>query len=142
MVSTRKPLVEASDSEWEILKVLWEHGPLAMGEIHARLAGRQPWAYSTVKTLLRRLVDKGWIDYQRVGSSHLYRVAVPRKAAIRMAIRQFADRVLGGALTPFLVHYAEETRLTPEELADIENILRSQRRRARRKDRQPPMTEA
>ena len=113
-----------SDSEWEVMKVLWGHGPLAARDVHAHLAGAQPWAQGTVKTLLRRMVQKGWLAYTRVGNSFLYRSAVPRRKGLRSAIKQFSERVLGGALSPFVAYYAEEKRLTPEDVAELEKLLK------------------
>ncbi len=113
-----------SDSEWEVMKVLWEHGPLAARDVYARLAEAQPWAQGTVKTLLRRMVQKGWLAYTRVGNSFLYRSAVPRRKGLRSAIRQFSERVLDGALSPFVAYYAEEKRLTPADVAELEKLLK------------------
>ena len=76
---------ELSPSEWEVMKVLWEKGSIAFGEIYAEISPGKDWAYSTVKTLVRRMVEKGWLDYRRVGSSFLYSAAVPREKAMRSA---------------------------------------------------------
>jgi BlaI family penicillinase repressor len=113
-----------SDSEWEVMKVLWEYGPMAARDAYAHLSDAQSWAQGTVKTLLRRMVQKGWLSYTRVGNSFLYRAAVPRRKGLRSAIRQFSERVLGGALSPFVAYYAEEKRLTPEDVAELEKLLK------------------
>ena len=68
------------------MKVIWERGPVALGDIYDRLTDQQSWAYSTVKTLVRRMAAKGWLDCQRVGSSFLYRAAVPKAKAVRSAV--------------------------------------------------------
>jgi predicted transcriptional regulator len=106
------------------MKVLWQHGPLAARDVYAHLAGAQPWAQGTVKTLLRRMVQKGWLSYTRVGNSFLYRPAVSRQKGLHSAIKRFSERVLGGALSPFVAYYAEGRRLTPEDIAELENLLR------------------
>ena len=113
-----------SGSEWEVMKVLWEHGPLAARDVYAHLADVQPWEQGTVKTLLRRMVQKGWLSYTQVGSSFLYRSAVPRQKGVRAAIKQFSERVLDGALAPFVAYYAEEKRLTTEDVAELEKLLK------------------
>jgi BlaI family penicillinase repressor len=106
------------------MKVLWEHGPLAARDVYAHLADAQPWAQGTVKTLLRRMVQKGWLSYTLVGNSFLYRSAVSHRKGLRSAIKQFSERVLGGALSPFVAYYAEERRLTPEDMAELEKLLK------------------
>jgi predicted transcriptional regulator len=100
---------------------------MAVGDLHARLQAEHRWAYSTVKTLVRRLVSKGWITYRRVGNSFLYEPAVSRSEAVRSEIKRFSDRVLGGLLSPFVAYYAERGDLTDEDVAELERILEQYR---------------
>ena len=48
-----------SDAEWDVMKVVWDHGPLTSGDVVKRLADEKDWKPRTVKTLLSRLVQKG-----------------------------------------------------------------------------------
>ena len=105
---------------------------MATGEIYEKLAKDREWAYSTVKTLVRRLVDKGWLTYRRVGNSFLYRPAVPRTKAVRAAVSEFSGRVLDGLLSPFVAYYADEKGLSPEEIARLEEIIAQHRKRGGR----------
>ncbi len=129
---SRPPLSDArpalSDAEWVVMKALWSDGDMALGDVYERLEG-SGWAYSTVKTLVRRLVEKGWIAYREVGNSFLYRAAVPRERAVRRAVREFSRRVLDGVLSPFVAYYAEEGELSEEDLARLEDLVRRQRER-------------
>jgi len=120
-------LQDLSTAEWAVMKVLWEGGPMATGEIYKRLARQRQWAYSTVRTLVGRLVAKGWLRNRRVGNSFLYRAAVPRSRAVRSAISEFTGRVLDGVLSPFVAYYAEERGLTHEEVAQLEAIIKQHR---------------
>jgi len=110
------------------MKVVWEGAPMAARDIYAQVAQQRDWAYSTVKTLLRRMVAKGWLDYRRVGNSFLYRAAVPRTRAVRRAVRDFSSSVLDGLLAPFVAYYAEEKGLSPDDLAQLEEIIRQHRK--------------
>ena len=127
----RKPKepVALSDAEWEVMKVMWQAGPMALGEVYRLVSRERKWAYGTVKTLLRRMVDKGWLEYRPVGASFLYRAAVPRQKADRRAVREFSSRVLDGLLSPFVAYYAEEKDLTPEDLARLEELVERLRKR-------------
>ncbi len=120
-----------STAEWAVMKVVWDAGALALGDIHERLAGERRWAYSTVKTLVRRLVAKGWLEYQEVGNSFLYRPAVSRSKAVKAAIGEFSNRVLDGLLSPFVAYYAEQDKLKPEDLAELERIVEKHRQTGR-----------
>lgn len=114
-------------SEWEVMKVLWEHGPMALGDIHTALRKERDWSYSTVKTLVRRVVAKGWVAYQRVGNSFLYRATETRASAVRAEIASFSRRVLDGLLSPVVAYHSEHGDLTPEDIEMLEQLLEKHR---------------
>lgn len=127
MAKQRKKVSAPSESEWAVMKVMWDAGPMAVRDIYRRLAEERDWAYPTVKTLVRRLVDKGWLSYQQVGNSFLYRAAVTQKKAVRSAVKDFSERVLNGLLSPFVAYYADEKGLSPQELKELEEIIKKHR---------------
>lgn len=125
----RSPL---SASEWEIMKVLWRDGDMALGSICEHLPHTQEWAYSTVRTFVQRLTQKGWLNAMRVGNSYLYSPAVSRKTAQRSAVRDFAQRVMDGVLSPFLSYYADDKGLTDEDIEEMERLIREHKKKRRR----------
>ena len=127
MAGKQKLLPGLSVSEWEVMKVLWQHGPLAARDVYSRLQADQNWTYATVKTFLRRAVKKGWLAYDQIGNSFLYRPAVPHEKAVFNAIREFSSRVLEGALTPFVAYFAKQDNLKEEDIAQLEEILKRHR---------------
>src|SRR3989304_6299948 len=98
-----------SNTEWEVMKVLWEKGELAARDVYAEVREETDWAYTTVKTLLSRLGAKGALDYKRVGNSYLYRPAKTRAQMTRTEMKGVVERVLDGAFSPFLANFIEET---------------------------------
>ena len=120
---------ELSAAEWEVMNVIWGGGPLATRDIYAGLAAEHTWAYSTVKTLVRRMVAKGWLNTARVGNSFLYSAAVPRNKAVRSAVKEFSSRVLDGLVAPFVAYFAAEKKLSAKDLAQLEEILNKQRKK-------------
>ncbi len=111
-----------SDAQWAVMKVIWQRGPVALGDIYDRLTDQQSWAYSTVKTLVRRMAARGRLDCQRVGSSLLYRAAVPKAKAVRSPVAEFSDRVLDGVPSAFVAYYAERKSLDACSLAHDERL--------------------
>ncbi len=114
-----------SDLEWEILKPLWEKGPMAARDIYAAVPAERAWAYKTVKTMLSRLVKKGVLAYDQIGNSYLYRPAYTREEMTRNTVGHFVQRVFDGAMHPFVACFAEEAsaeelKLLKAELARIE----------------------
>lgn len=110
-----------SELEWEILKPMWDNGPMAARDIYDAVSKDQDWAYKTVKTMLARLVKKGALVYDQIGNSYLYRPAFGRKEMTGAATRSFVRRVFDGALNPFVAHFAEHA--SPEELQAIKAEL-------------------
>ncbi len=129
MKPKRKCRPDLSAAEWDVMKVIWDHGPLAARDIFDHLSGTKRWAYPTVKTLVRRMVEKGWLDYDRIGNSFLYRPAVSRKKALRRAVVEFSNRALDGLLSPFVAYYVEQKDLSTEDLRQLEAILKKHGRR-------------
>ncbi len=122
-----------SESEWEIMKVFWDKGSLALRDVVQELEGDGSWAYDTVKTLIRRMVDKGWLSTTRVGSCYLYSPAVERSKAVGQALKEFSSRVLGGMLSPVVSYLSEQESLTDDDLKELRLLLEqheSKRRRA------------
>src|SRR5437764_10084402 len=94
-------LPQISDAEWDVMKVVWDHGPLTAGEVVRHLAAERRWSPRTVKTLLSRLVKKGAAEVRTEetdagggagGRRVLYRARVSREACVRRGSRSFLSR--------------------------------------------------
>jgi len=113
-----------SEMEWEILKPLWDKGPMAARDIYREVPENCGWAYKTVKTMLSRLVKKGAIAYDQIGNSYLYRAAYSRSEMTRIATLSFVQRVFDGRLDLLLDCFSEmatekDLRQLRKELARI-----------------------
>lgn len=124
-----RQLPDLSPAEWDVMTVIWKHGPVAARDVYSHLSEDRTWSYATVKTLLRRIVKKGWVDYDQIGNSYLYRAAVRREKAVFAAIGEFSNRVLDGVLAPFVAYFAKQNDLTPEDLDELEQVLKRHRRK-------------
>jgi len=118
-----------SPAEWEVIKTLWDHGPLDARSVFEALPEDSEWAYQTVKTLLSRLVAKGAVDYDQVGNSYLYRAAVPREEMTRQEVRSVFDRVVGAAASPVLAHFIDEAELSDDEIRQLRRLLDEKRKK-------------
>ncbi len=86
------------------------------------------WAYTTVKTLLTRLVAKGALDEVRCGRAAVYRPQVSAKSARRSAFRSLLDRAFGGEVAPMLRFVMDDADLTPKERLAIRRIIEERSR--------------
>ncbi len=113
-------------SEWEIMNVLYQEGSLASRDIFAALPKERGWTIRTVKTLLGRLVAKNALDYDQIGNSYLYRPVFVREDLLRKEVPDFVDHVLGGSLTPLLLHCVKNETLSETQYKKMLAIIGEQ----------------
>jgi BlaI family penicillinase repressor len=118
-----------SPAEWEVMKTLWDSGPLDARGVFAALLGDHDWAFQTVKTLLSRMVVKGAVAFDQVGNSYLYRAAVPREELTRQEVQSVLERVVGAAVSPVLAHFIDEAKLSDEEIQRLQRLLDEKRKK-------------
>ena len=113
-----------SDTEWEVMRIVWAHHPVTAADIIARLTAADPsWHPKTARTLLARLVAKQALDYEEHGRRYVYEPRVTERECIAAASGSFVERVFGGALKPMLAHFIEQRQLTREELDELRALL-------------------
>lgn len=119
-----KKTPKLSETEWDIMRVIWTHPGITSAEIVERLnEGGESWHPKTVRTLLARLVEKKALGYEEDGRSYVYRPLVKEGESVAAASGSFVERVFGGALKPMLVHFLEQKKLTKAELDEIRALL-------------------
>jgi BlaI family penicillinase repressor len=113
-----------SDTEWEVMRVIWNRHPITASEVIRELAARDPsWHPKTVRTLLNRLVHKKALGYEQRGRAYLYSPRVNEEQSVATESESFLDRVFGGALKPMLSHFVEKRRLSKQELEELRQLL-------------------
>jgi BlaI family penicillinase repressor len=118
-----------SEAEAEVMAVLWSEQPLSADEVAARLQGRPDrpdWQLSTVKTLLGRLLAKGAVAADKDGRRFLYRPLLAREDWVAQQSRSLLDRLFGGQLAPLVAQFSAQRRLTAEDRAALEKLLKEQ----------------
>ena len=135
MKNNANPIPEISDAEWDVMKVVWDHGPLASGEVVRHLADERHWKPRTIKTLLARLVRKGAVSMSEADGKHLYAARVARDALARREAKGFLARVFDGAVAPALVHFIQESELSPQQIQELKKILDREARHDRADNR-------
>ena len=113
-----------SDAEHAVMEVLWEEAPLAAADVAERVDPERGWSIRTVKTLLSRLLAKGALVHEEDGRRYLYRPAIEREAFVERESEKLLDRMFGGRVTPLVAHLAERNRLSPQDIAEIEALLK------------------
>ncbi len=115
-----------SDTEWEVMKVVWSGAPCSAGQIIAALQQADPsWHPRTAKAFLNRLVKKRVLGFSKEGRAYLYRPLVRREDCVDAASESFLERVFGGSLRPMLAHFVERDKLSAEEIRELRRLLKN-----------------
>jgi predicted transcriptional regulator len=117
-----------SPGELELLQLLWEQGPLSLSEVHDQL--ERNVGYTTVQTRLNRLVEKGWVDKEKIGKQPTRYLAVLEPEAVRETqVDHFVEHAVQGSVVPLVAHLVQGANLTPAELAELKQLLKDVERR-------------
>jgi predicted transcriptional regulator len=122
-MNVEKPLPDMAKSEWVLMEALWARGHATATELQKDLESQQGWAYSTVKTMLDRLVEKGYVKWQRRGNVYEYSPRVRRKTAVARVVDDVVDRVLEGTAAPFIQRLVERQALSRNEAQELRQML-------------------
>jgi len=127
-----KPEIELTEAEWTIIKAVWENEPCAAPAIQEKLFKRTEWTYSTVRTLMDRMVAKGLLTAEKVRNLTRYKSAVTRAQAQRGELLYALKHAFNGALTPMVQCLLETNDLSAEELAKLESLIKAKKRTAKK----------
>jgi BlaI family penicillinase repressor len=113
-----------TERELQALKVLWQLGQATVRDITAAINERgESLAYTTVLSLLQVMEQKGLVGHEASGKVYSYFARVQREAVLGRLARGFLDRVFDGAMDEYLVHALESKRISPAELARLEQLI-------------------
>lgn len=119
----RRKLLDLSPAQREIMESIWTHGELSVSQTRAILSEERDVARNTVRTLLERMVEKGWLKYREDGRTYLYSAAVPRQTSIGERVIEVVDHVCGGSPEAMVTALLDYRGLTKEELSRIRQML-------------------
>ena len=122
-----KKVPRISDTEWEVMRIVWGQAPCSAGVIIETLMRGDPsWHPRTVKAFLNRLVRKRALGFSKEGRAYLYRPLVREEDCVDAASDSFLGRVFGGSMKPMLAHFVERKKLTREEISEFRRLLNQQ----------------
>ncbi|HSU56364.1 MAG TPA: BlaI/MecI/CopY family transcriptional regulator [Candidatus Dormibacteraeota bacterium] len=119
-----KKIPRISETEWEVMKIVWARPPCSAGEIIQALGSTDPtWHPKTIKAFLARLVKKKALGFSKEGRAYLYRPLVREEECVDAASDSFLSRVFGGSLKPMLAHFVDRKKLSADEVKELKRIL-------------------
>jgi BlaI family penicillinase repressor len=120
---------ELTEAEWEIIKIVWENQPCAAGTVQEALAKRKGWAYSTVKTMMDRMVKKGVLKTTRIRNLNLFSSAITQADAKTGEFRKMLKRAFDGAFAPMMQFLLDNQALSKDEIDELRKKLESKKSR-------------
>jgi predicted transcriptional regulator len=118
-----KDLEPMSPSEWKVMTIIWEKKACAARDVYREAGDKHGWAPTTVKTMLRRLVAKGYLKTTQIGNSFLYQPTRPALRPLLRAADELLGRAMEGTVRPLLAHMVKKSQLSREDIADLRSLL-------------------
>ena len=124
--------IQLTGAEWHIIKAVWRKEPCSAPEIQQLLHKKTGWTYSTVRTLMDRMVAKRLLAAEKLGKITQYRSAVSRLQAQRSELLYALKHAFNGALTPMVQCLLDTGDLSSKELAELEELLKAKKKGAKK----------
>lgn len=131
--SRKKTGPELTEAEWAIIKVVWENEPCTAGTVQEALAKSKDWAYSTVKTTMDRMVNKGYLKIEKIRNLQLFSSCISEADAKRGELRKMLTRAFDGALTPMMQFLIEQEGLSKEESTQLRKLVNKTKSKSHKK---------
>ena len=116
-------LPQISEAEYEVMKVVWKHAPISTNEITQQLLKTTSWSPKTIQTLIKRLVNKGALSYEKQSRMFVYTPMVKENEYIGQESNSFLKRFCGGNITAMVSAYLEDDKLSEAEIETLRGLL-------------------
>lgn len=116
-------LPQISEAEYEVMKIVWKHAPINTNEITEKLLQSTNWSPKTIQTLIKRLVTKGALTYEKQSRFFVYTPLVKESEYICQESNSFLNRYYDGDITAMLSAYIENDKLTEPEIETLRSLL-------------------
>lgn len=118
-----KALPQISEAEFEVMKIVWKCAPISTNEITEKLTQTTTWSPKTIQTLIKRLVTKGVLSYEKQSRVFVYTPLVKEHEYINQESRSFLKRFYNGDITAMLSAYIDNDKLSESEIDTLRSIL-------------------
>ena len=120
----RPPL---TDLENDVMRAVWDMGPSTVEAVHQVVSRSRNLKETTIRTLLRRLEQKGYLKHESDGRAYVYRAAEPARSLAARAVRQIIDRFCQGSVEELVSGMVEAKVLSKEDIDKLEKFVRNRR---------------
>ena len=110
------------------MQAVWDGGPCTVETVHRVVSANRKLKETSVRTLLRRLEQKGYLTHEEDARAYIYRAAEPARSLAARAVRQIIDRFCRGSVEELVSGMVDANVLSPKELDRLEASVRNQKR--------------
>ena len=114
--------MKLSESEWQIMNALWERYPASTRELLERLPKNVNWAYTTLKTMLTRLVGKNAVSERKRANTSIYEPLITLERARHNALKKLMDQAFDAAMGPLMHFLIDEQNLSKNQREELNRI--------------------
>ena len=118
-----RELPQISEAEFEVMKIVWKYAPINTNEITEKLTQTTNWSPKTIQTLIKRLVSKKALTYEKQSRVFVYTPLVKEDEYIRRESNTFLNRFYDGNITSMLASYIEDDKLSETEIDTLRSLL-------------------
>ena len=118
--------MKLTEMEWQIMNALWSRYPATARDLTEYLPEDNQWAYTTIKTMLTRLVAKNAVSERKRGNTSVYEPLVSRKKARSSALRSLLNQAFDGSVEPLMHFLVEDKKLSEKERKTLAEILQNE----------------
>lgn len=127
---TNEEKFEITDSEWEVMRVVWTRTKATSKEIINVLQEKKDWKPATTKTFIGRLVKKGALNTETVGNKFIYTAAVSEEESLKSLKAGLFNHICNTAVGKTIADLITEATLSHDDIARIEGVLKAKKKDA------------
>ncbi|HEY1807768.1 MAG TPA: BlaI/MecI/CopY family transcriptional regulator [Acidobacteriaceae bacterium] len=122
------PPPRPTESELELLAILWEKGPATVRDLHEEIHSRRDIGYTSVLKLLQIMTEKGLVDREEAGKAHIYRAAASQKETQNQLLRAMSERLFSGSAAQLALHALAMEPVSDQELEELRHLIEKKRK--------------
>ncbi len=115
--------IKPTESELEILQVLWVRGLASVREVHVELAETKDVGYTTTLKLMQIMHEKGLVKRDDSFKTHIYQAAVSKEKTQKHLLGKMINSLFGGSSSELVIQALGSHKASPEELEEIQQLL-------------------
>lgn len=129
MIRKRPSLPRPTESELELLGILWEKGPATVRDLHQEIGARRGIGYTSVLKLLQIMTEKGLVEREEAGKAHIYRPAASQQETQNQMLRDMSERLFAGSAAQLALHALALEPVSDREMEELRNLIAKKRKR-------------